>query len=381
MRIVHFTSVHPRYDIRIFVKQCVTLAAAGHDVTLVVADGEGHEIDRAVRFYDIGLRGRSRLRRMTYTVSRLYKTVAALRPDIAHFHDPELIPVALGLKQKGIKVIYDVHEDVPLQILAKHWIPPWLRPFLSRCVATLEHYAARRFDAIVVATPTIRQRFSRLNSRVIDVCNYPILEEWEQTVDWADRRNEVCYIGSIARIRGIQQIITALLSTRVRLNLAGPWSEPDLRPLLTQQPGWSRVNEQGVVDRAGIVKILARSKIGLVTLLPSPNYVESLPIKLFEYMAAGVPVIASDFPLWRTIVETAGCGLLVDPADPSAIAAAIEQLLDDEDRAASMGHAGQRAVRQNYSWARQADKLLQLYHGLEQGNERDNNRVNTIQQR
>ncbi|MDE1713285.1 glycosyltransferase, partial (plasmid) [Chromobacterium amazonense] len=173
---------------------------------------------------------------------------------------------------------------------------------------TLEDWAARRFDAIVTSTPHIRKRFEKLGAKALDVCNFPILEELVRDTPWESRRNEVCYIGGISRIRGIEPIVAALPDTSTRLNLAGPWSESDLKAKLTAQPGWARVNDLGLLDRKDVIEVLAKSKIGLVTLFPTPNYVDALPIKLFEYMAAGMPVIASDFPVWREIVADAGHG-------------------------------------------------------------------------
>ena len=364
MKVAHLTSAHPRHDIRIFVKECTTLAAAGHEVTLIVADGLGEEIRNGVRFHDVGPKTGGRFARMTGTTSRVYQAALALRPDIVHFHDPELIPAALRLKQAGIKVIYDVHEDMPRQILAKHWIPGAIRPLVSGSFETVEDWAAKRFDAVVTSTPHIRNRFARLGGRVLDVCNFPILEELVRDTPWDSRKNEVCYIGGISRIRGIEPIVAALPDTATRLNLAGIWSETDLRAQLEVQPGWARVNDLGVLDRKGVAQVLAQSKIGLVTLFPTPNYVDALPIKLFEYMAAGMPVIASDFPVWREIVDDAGCGVLVDPQDPHAIAAAINSLMADEERMYQLGEAGKQAVLKKYSWAAEGRKLVDLYAQL-----------------
>ena len=106
-------------------------------------------------------------------------------------------------------------------------------------------------------------------------------------------------------------------------------------------------------------------EIGLVTLAPRPNYLESYPTKLFEYMASGVPVVASDFPLWRKIVEDAGCGLLVDPQKPEAIAKAMDWLFEHPNQAADMGAAGRRAAHRTYNWQSEADKLLALYEKME----------------
>lgn len=365
MKVAHLTSAHPRHDIRIFVKECASLAEAGHDVTLVVADGLGEEINKGVRFHDVGPKTGGRFSRMTGTVKRVYQAALKLEPDVVHFHDPELIPAAVRLKQAGIKVVYDVHEDVPRQILAKHWIPGAVRPWVSGGFESLENWACKRFDAIVTSTPHIRNRFAVLNQTVVDVCNFPILEELVRDTPWSDRRNEVCYIGGISRIRGIEPIVHALPETATKLNLAGPWSESDLRALVEAHPGWARVNDLGVLDRKGVAEVLAKSKIGLVTLFPTPNYVDALPIKLFEYMAAGMPVIASDFPVWREIVDDAGCGVLVDPQNPHDIATAINDLMADEEKMFAMGQAGKDAVVKKYSWAAEARKLVELYRQLD----------------
>jgi hypothetical protein len=114
-------------------------------VTLIVADGLGEEIRNGVRFHDVGPKTGGRFARMTGTTSRVYQAALALRPDIVHFHDPELIPAAVRLKQAGIKVIYDVHEDMPRQILAKHWIPV---PSVRWCPAALKRWKTGRPSAL-----------------------------------------------------------------------------------------------------------------------------------------------------------------------------------------------------------------------------------------
>ena len=128
--LIHFTTVHPRGDTRIRVKETASLVEGmGGGVALYVQDGRGAECDEVsgVEIVDTGPPPRGRARRMVLGVWRMYRAVRSARPQVAHFHDPELIPVGLALKLSGIKVVYDVHEDVPRQILGKHWISPWLR--------------------------------------------------------------------------------------------------------------------------------------------------------------------------------------------------------------------------------------------------------------
>jgi glycosyltransferase involved in cell wall biosynthesis len=112
---------------------------------------------------------------------------------------------------------------------------------------------------------------------------------------------------------------------------------------------------------------MAQSVAGLVTLHPNGNYLNAQPVKLFEYMAAGIPVIASDFPLWRRIVEDAECGLLVDPLDPRAIAAAVDWLVDNPEAAQRMGESGRKAILKRYSWDVEKRRLFQFYDAILEG--------------
>jgi hypothetical protein len=333
-------------------------------VTLVVADGQGEGWDRGVHIIDVGARANNRLLRMTGTVGRMMRAVRSLQPDLVHFHDPELIPIGLRLKRAGLRVVYDAHEDLPRQILAKYWVHPLVRPLASRIVERLEDFAALRFDAIVAANPLARQRFERLGANTVGICNYPILGELTREVAWESRDVSVCYVGNITRTRGIGTLITAMPQTGAQIDLVGPWGEPGLREEMRRLPGWAQVVEHGFLHRNAIAKVMANCRVGLVTLLPTPAYLEALPVKLFEYMDAGLPVVVSNFPIWREIVEKADCGLLVNPEDPSSIAQAIIRLLSDDSLAQRFGENGRRAVREQYNWRQEAKKLLSLYDTL-----------------
>jgi glycosyltransferase involved in cell wall biosynthesis len=198
--------------------------------------------------------------------------------------------------------------------------------------------------------------------------NYQMAGELESSVGWGRKQQQVCYVGGISAIRGIREIVEAidLAAPGIRLNLAGEFEEKSLRDEIAGLVGWRRVDELGFLAREQVREVLSRSVAGLVTFLPEPNHLESRPNKLFEYMSAGLPVVASDFPLWRAILEGEDCGLCVDPRDPRAIAAAIDRLIGDPEMAARMGENGRRAVREHYNWAAEEKKLLELYRQLTQ---------------
>ena len=368
MRIAHLTSAHPRDDIRIFHKQCRSLVRAGHDVTLVVADGLGDAERDGVRIADVG-RSQGRLQRMLRTTSRVFAMAVSLDADLYHFHDPELIPSGLRLKRMGMRVVFDSHEDVPKQLLGKPYLDPFVLRMLSKGFSVFERYACARFDGIIAATPTIRDKFLTINPRTVDVNNFPMVGELDAALPWCDKAAEVCYVGNIAGIRGIREIVRAmeLIGQPARLNLVGAFADSAVEAEVRKYRGWQDVNPLGIQNRQGVREALGRSVAGLVTLHPMINYLDALPIKMFEYMSAGIPVIASDFPLWREIVEGNACGICVDPMAPRAIAAAIDRLLQDRGLAETMGVNGARAVREKFNWRAEEQKLLAFYERIFSG--------------
>jgi len=359
------TSVHTRYDIRIFRKECTSLAKAGFDVTLVVADGKGNEEKNNVRIFDTGNRPSSRLKRMVGTVSKVYKAAKNTHADIYHFHDPELLPVGWLLQRKGKKVIYDVHEDVRLQILNKHWIPAILRKLVSKITGFVEDRFSKRYDACVCATHSISQRFEGIAKKTVVVNNYPISAElFSPDVSWEKKERAVCYVGGITRARGIRELLEAITKTDAHLILAGEFQSKAEYEEARKKPGWDKTQALGFIGRSEVAEVLKRSMAGVVTFHPLPNHIHAQPNKMFEYMSAGLPVIASHFPLWKEIVEGHKCGICVDPLRPEEISEAINWILDHPAEAAEMGKRGRAAVLDKYSWEREEQKLLDLYRAL-----------------
>jgi glycosyltransferase involved in cell wall biosynthesis len=361
-KICHLSSGHP-VEIRIFYKECMSLKKAGYDVTLIALH-ECDEIMNGIKIRSL-VQQDSLFKRATKTVCEVYRLAARENADVYHFHDPELITCGLLLKLRGKMVIYDVHENFPRRIMSRSGIPNALKPSLSSCFEALENFAARRFDAVVAATPSIGERFTKKNVRTIVINNYPITSElFTPNTNWTMKERAVCYVGGIAAKRGLYETLDALCICDITLLFAGWFSSEREERAAAAHPGWRKVTSYGRVARDRVRHVLSRSIAGLVLFHPEPNHINSQPNKMFEYMSAGIPVVASDFPLWREIVNGSGCGLLVDPLDTRAIASAITWLLDHPAEAEQMGKNGQMAVRDRFNWESESVKLISFYEQI-----------------
>jgi glycosyltransferase involved in cell wall biosynthesis len=365
IKIAHLSSAHPRYDIRIFSKMCCSLASANYQVALVVADGLADELRDGVQIYDVGA-STGRLDRITNAPSRVLAKAISLQAELYHLHDPELIPIGIKLKRMGKRVVFDSHEDVPKQLLGKPYLKKPLLWALSRVFSVFESWACKQFDGVIGATPFIRDKFLKINPQSVDINNFPLLGELDARVPWASKSSEVCYVGGISLNRGINELVQALelVQRDVRLNLCGRFSEPEVERACKEMPGWNFINEKGFIDRDGVRDVISRSLAGLVTFHPLPNHIDAQPNKMFEYMSAGVPIIASDFPLWREIVMGNRCGICVDPLDPNSIAKAIDYLVYHPDDARQMGENGRRAVFERYNWSAEKSNLFSFYNTI-----------------
>ena len=365
-KICHLTSVHPVHDIRIFHKECKTLLRAGYRVTLIAPYDREEEVD-GVRIRALP-KPKSRVERMTQTQLQLYKEARMQDADIFHFHDLELLPAGLLLKLRGKRVIYDVHEDYSQALLSREWIPSWLRRRVAQVVTLGEWLGSKFFDGVVAATPHIARRFPPI--KTVTVQNFPFLNQSKRNtaIPYHQREKIIAYVGVVSALRGAKEMVEtmALLPRRlnVRLKIAGIFNPVGSEDEARRSPGWEWVDFLGWQRHEDAIAMLGNARMGLVLFHPVPNHTEAQPNKLFEYMSVGIPVIASDFPLWRRVVEQTHCGLLVDPLNPKAIAEAIQWLLEHPAEAEEMGERGQKAVREQYNWDAEAHKLLKFYERI-----------------
>lgn len=370
-RVCVLTVVHAHNDNRIFFKQIPSLLQAGYRVTYIAPCPPGV---KSLEGFD--LVPLPRLSRSRRPLNWWHALRAALqsRADIFHFHDPELIGPGLLLKILTRRpVVYDVHENYPQVMLRRRWIPASLRPAVASAMGLLEGFAARFFDGIVVANPPTYERFRRMARRPLAlVSNYVDLKRFDDSSPSPTPALEppfFIYTGALSSQRGVPDCLAAfrrLPQGKARLLLVGPLDDADssVASLADQLPPGAHLLPPRPFDR--LPSLLHFSVAGLVTLHPTPNYLEILPTKLLEYMAASIPVIAYDLPLVRPVVEESGCGILVKPRDIEGLAQAMAYILDHPVEAKEMGERGRRAVAQ-YSWQGEERKLLDLYGEILKG--------------
>lgn len=364
-KVVHLTSVHTPLDTRIFHKECGTLARAGYDVVLVVPYDRNESVN-GVRIRAVPP-PRNRIGRMTRTAWRVYKEALSEDADVYHFHDPELIPAGFLLRMRGKPVIYDIHEDNVTAIRQKAYLPRPLRPLLANLLETVEKYLTKSFD-IVLAERYYARRFSEGTT----VLNYPV-RKYLSTADLAEmpKAPRLLFTGKVARIRGAlihAQIVSYLEGVDVYIvGYCDQELAEEMRQRAGDQSDRLHLDGDGVyVPYQQILGYYSRGgwTAGLALFLPNPHDMEKELTKLFEYMGAGIPIICSDFPVWRALVEESGTGLCVDPQDPEAIAGAVQYLLAHPEEAQRMRQNGLRAVEKQYNWAAEAQKLLSLYERI-----------------
>lgn len=365
--IIHFTTVHRRADTRIRYKEATTLAELYPSrVALYVQDGLGNEVDDSgLLIVDTGRRPTSRIWRMFLGTLRMYKAVLKANPTISHFHDPELIPAGLLLHWAGIKVIYDIHEDVPKQILTKTYIKPaWLRVWLAKIIEVIEAYSVKRFAMAVPAVPSIANRFPEEKTCVIR--NVPKLELLTvyKNIQKPTDRFVISYAGSLNQARGIEDLVSAmdLLPDGFELQLLGPWHQSTLQKRCEQHAGWRYCKYLGQVPHSEVGKYIQQAHLGVQLVHDVANYRGGLATKVFEYLALGIPTLMSDTAERR---ETYGSlTLYAKPADPEAIAAKILDIRDNYHAFVKIVDDQHAHILKNYSWDAEACKLKLLYDEL-----------------
>jgi glycosyltransferase involved in cell wall biosynthesis len=360
------SAAHPPDDIRVVRKEGAALAAAGWRVRHLApmrdampAAIEGVAIEGFGR--RPGWAGR------IAALPGLARRAAASGATVIHASEPDAWLAALWAGwRSGARVVLDVHEHYPSRLDGR--LPRLLRPPARAALRLACRLAGRAADAVVVAKDGLAADFAG-TPRLVAVRNYAMPGAVTPRRHAAGPLTLV-HAGAMGRSRGWPALLEAMARgpRTDRLRLIGRFtdgSEPDFLARAAALGLADRIERLPWLPHPEAMARLAEGDIALVLFQPGEeNHRLALPHKLFDAMQAGLPVIAPGFAgEVAGIVAGAGCGLLVDSADPGAIAAAIEALRDP-DRRAALGAAGRRAAATRFGWAGEAARLVGLYRAL-----------------
>ena len=362
-KVCHISTVHSFNDDRIFFKECSTLSNNGYDTYFIVTHDKAEEIN-GVKIVPLNINS-SRIYRLFLKGLDAYKKAKNVDADIYHLHDPELIFIGHLLKLKGKKVIYDSHEDVPQQILNKDYIGPlFLRKIISKIYNHFEKSICKKFDAVISVTDVIVKKFKCKRTALIR--NFPIMEliDKSKPVDIEKNKPVIIYIGGITRIRGIRELInvTDSFKGKIELWILGPWESNELQEECMKMDGWKYTKYFGNKPMDEVYKYLKKADIGCCTLYKTNNHLNSLPVKAYEYMTCSLPVVMSDFPLWRE--NFADGALFVDPNNVDEIKEKINLILNDNTVKDKLSKNGRKLIEDKFSWEAESKKLINLYNDI-----------------
>lgn len=358
LRVVHITTVHPRYDTRVFQKECKSLAQAGCDTHLVVADGLGNEKQGGVHIHDIGLRPASRIKRVLRQSFAAARFAVSLKPVIVHLHDPELLLTARYLNRCGIKVVFDAHEDTKRQILRKAYIKPLLRKSIAFLYGLFERFSAIYLNAVIVPQDSMRKLYDE-DCRVIVLPNYADIDLFPRRhLDFL--KPLIFHAGGLSKDRGLYNMISA--STEIK----GDFDFKVAGVIAAESRGvdFGAIKYLGSLAFNEVVSLYEESNMGIILYNNVGQYYMANAVKAFEYMANSMPIIMPDFGEWPDFNKRYGCGINVNPTDSKAVAAAVNFLIENPGKARELGLNGRQAIEKEYSWQAVFPRLPALYQEI-----------------
>ncbi len=362
-KICHISTVHNVRDTRILYRECKTLADNGNEVSLVIP----HEKDETIMGVHIrGLKkSKNRFIRVFFSIFSALKTALKTKSRIYHFHDPELLPAGILLRIMGKKVIYDIHENVPAQILHKKWLGiKVFRFMIAGLFALFEKFAILFCSRVVSAEPELAKRFPK--RKTVTIRNLPVchLIEKVQPAEIFKKNAVLIYAGGLTRIRGIKEIILAAGLTRnpVELRLLGKWESSVYEEECRNTKGWERVTYLGFVSPEEVYAQMKAADIGLCMLYPLKNHVNSLPIKTFEYAGCGLTQIISDFPYFKEYYRD--IAHFAHPHSPAEIANKIDEIVDSGVFTDNEKNRLKSFIKEKFSWEKEQEILLKMYQEL-----------------
>jgi len=367
-RVCHISTAHSMPDVRIVSKQLITLVEAGYDVHLIAQAPQEMEFP-GITLHRLPLRGHRHIYRQL-TVPSAARAALRSRAALYHLHDPDLLPLGWFLKkQTGAAVVYDMHE-----------LSQGGTGVVQTAMSRLEKWARKWLDHVILAETSYEGLLKGIDQTVLP--NYAIATD----TGYRKPRSlssplRLLYTGTISRGRGLDVMLKALLQARQtgknwHLDLYGiarlSKERSAAEGFIQQHRLAERVERKGwssYLPSEDMTMALKHANVGLALLQSEANYRDSLPTKFYEYLQAGLPIVASDFPLWRDFIEGHRVGVVVDPSRADQVVEAVERLTGNQTLYSELSQRCY-AIGRRYSWQAVAPKLLRAYERvLERTNE------------
>lgn len=375
IKVCHLASKHKMNDMRIFEKECKSLAKGGFDVTLV-GFGEApktEEVD-GVRCITLHCPIKNNLELLRKRNKLILETALQVDAQIYHLHEPELLPVGKKLKKKGKTVIFDSHEFYGWQLHDNiHKIkiiktPAFLMKVFGNLYMRYEKRVCMKLDAVVqVCTMNGIDYFAKRCRQSIFIRNLPNTTDYSRhsAVDLS-QKPLLAMIGGITKERGISQLVKATHQAGGTLLLAGAFFPKSYESELREMPEFECVDFKGFLDKAGMVAVLEQANMGASTILNVGQYdkIDTFPTKIYDYMSMELPVILSNTGYAQKMNEKYHFGICVNPEDPAEICQAITWLKEHPEQAVEMGKNGRKAIEQEFNWEKEGEKLVAFYKSL-----------------
>jgi len=358
-RVAHVTTVHPRGDLRILRKECVTLSENGLSVSLIVADGHGDANVSNVNVRDIGRRSASRIKRALFDTFKAMREALKQKPAVIHIHDPELLLAVWLPLLRGVPVVYDIHEDTRNQILIKKYIPAAARKTLSRLFGCFEDFICRRISGLVVPQKTMHDHFSSLNGNCIELPNYVDINLYPN-LRKSFARPILFHAGALTPARGLMNMIGLAneLGDRGDVYVAGPISGG------IEKSEFGRLKYLGELSYEEVLSHYQTANIGIILYNNVGQYYMASAVKSFEYMAAGMPIVMPNFGEWPEFARRTACAINVDVGNAAAVVDSIMMLCAQPEFAANLAERGRAYVEQEGCWQAVSGRLLVLYENI-----------------
>lgn len=371
-KVCHVISGYFRNDARVFYRQCLSLKNHGFDVCILTNDGNPSEILEGIEIYSCTNAPVSRWKALLLAPRLFYDRAAEIDADIYQLHSPELLPLGMKLKRHGKTVVYDAHEDMPNHILEKEWLPLWSRKLMSRGFALYMGQVFRKMDEIISPHTHVVESLKEKFGKGLLIANFPLVKKQHNfsEEEYGSRKSIFCYSGTVYTYSNQVTIADSLSEVNGALYHVAGYIDEDQRNLLLRSVAGHRITCFDRLNQTDLAKFYRDSIAGIVIYDYKLNLGNRLGSygtnKVFEYMEAGLPIICTDYDLWKDIVDRYQCGICVKPGDREGLAQAMRVILSDKKAAYLMGRNGRRAVEEEFNWRSEELKYCALFTGLMQ---------------